>query len=306
MIKSSSKNKKKTIPNRKLLVLSVGFSALIIFGFVAYKVFFQDQVTKFSLKAAIVDQLSEHFPNSTFNTTATNLLTNAGFTVSYFNSDKVTVPFYRELVESGYGIIIFRSHSAMRVDEPIVDLFTSEVFDESKYYDYRSAGLLSKAQYLVPLGESTNEYYFAITPNFVEHFGSFPESIVIAMGCSSLNVTGMAQAFIDRGAKAYVGWTNVVLPNDTDYETTKFLEMFLGENRTLATSIAITNPHNYHDPETGMRVISKMDFYPALPSVGNLTISNLIAEAKDSKTLASGNLQLFSSAIAKVNFKRED
>jgi hypothetical protein len=279
---------------------------LIIFGFVAYKVFFQDQVTKFSLKAAIVDQLSEHFPNSTFNTTVTNLLTNAGFSVSYFSSENVTVSLYEKLVEGDYGIIIFRAHSAMRVDEPIVDLFTSEAYDESKYNDYRSAGFLSKAEYLVPLGQETGQFYFAITPNFVEHFGSFPKSIVIAMGCSSLNVTGMAQAFIDRGAKAYVGWTNVVLPNDTDYETTKFSELFLGENKTLATSIAITNPHNYHDPETGIRVISKMDFYPALPSVGNLTISNLIAEAKDSKTLAFGDLQLFSSAIAKVNFKRED
>jgi hypothetical protein len=285
-------------------VLSVGFSALIISGFVAYRIFFQDQLTKFSLKAAIVDQLSEHFPNSTFNTTATNLLTNAGFSVSYFSSESVNVSFYKQLIEGDYGIIIFRSHSAMRVDEPIVDLFTSEVFDESKYYDYRSAGLLSKAEYLVPLGLETGQFYFAITPNFIERFGSFPKSIIIAMGCSSLNVTGMAQAFIDRGAKAYVGWTNVVLPNDTDYETAKFLGMFLGENRTLGNSLAITNPHNYHDPEKDISVISKMDFYPF--SVDGLRISDLIAEVKDSKTLVFSDLQLFSSVIAKVNFKRED
>jgi hypothetical protein len=226
--------------------------------------------------------------------------------VSYFSSENVTVPFYEKLVEGDYGIIIFRAHSAMRVDQPIVDLFTSEEYDENKYYEYRSGGFLSKAEYLVPLGQETGQFYFAITPNFIERLGSFPKSIIIAMGCSSLNVSGMAQAFINKGAKAYVGWTNVVLPNDTDYETTKFLEMFLGENRTLATSIAITSPHNYHDPEKDISVISQMDFYPVLPSVGDLRISDLIAEARGSKTLASSDLQLFSSAIAKVSFKRED
>jgi hypothetical protein len=192
----------------------------------------------------------------------------------------------------------------LREDGTAVDLFTSEEYDKNKYSQY--AGLLSIAQYLVPLGESTNKSYFAITPNFIEHFGRFPKSIIIAMGCSSLNVTGMVQAFLDRGAKAYVGWINVVLPNDTDYETAKFLEMFLGENWTLAKSIAMTNPHNYHDPEKGISVISKMDFYPAWPSIGNLRISDLIAETKDSKASAFSDLQLFSSAIAKVNFKRED
>jgi hypothetical protein len=279
MTKSDSKNKKKTIPNRKLLVLSVGLSALIIFGFIAYRMFFQDQVTKFSLKAAIVDQLSEYFSNATFIARATNLLTNAGFSVSYFSWENVTVPFYEKLVEGDYGIIIFRSHSAMRVDEPIVDFFTSEVFDESKYYDYRSAGLLSKAEYLVPLGQETGQFYFAITPNFIERFGSFPKSIIIAMGCSGLNVTGTAQTFIDKGAKAYVGWTNIVLPNDTDYETAKFLEMFLGGNRTLANSLAITHPHNYHDSEKNISVISRMDFYPVSQSIDELKISDLIAEA---------------------------
>jgi hypothetical protein len=278
----------------------------MIFGFIAYKMFFQDQVTKFSLKAAIVDQLSEHFSDTTFNTTATNLLTNAGFTVSYFSSENVTVPFYEKLVEGDYGIIIFRAHSAMRVDEPIVDLFTSEEYDENKYYEYRSGGLLSKAEYLVPLGQETGQFYFAITPNFIERFGSFPKSIIIAMGCSSLNVSGMAQAFINKGAKAYVGWTNIVLPNDTDYETAKFLEMFLGENRTLGNSLSITKPHNYHDPEANISVISRMDFYPVSQLIDELKISDLIADAGNSKTLmAFGNLEQFSFVIANINFKRE-
>jgi hypothetical protein len=305
MSKSKSKNKKKATINKKLLLLSIGFGALIISGLIAYKTFFQDQATKFSLNAVIVDQLSVHFPNATFIARATNLLTNAGFNVSYFSSESVNVSFYRNLVEGVYGIIIFRAHSAMRMGEPIVDLFTSEEYSQGAYPEY--SGLLSKAEYLVPMGQTTGQFYFAITPNFIEKFGHFPKSIIIAMGCSGLNVSGMAQAFISRDATAYVGWTNTVLPNDTDYETARFLEMFLRENRTLATSIAITNPHHYHDPSTNTRVTSNMEFYPALPSVGDLKISDLIAEAKNSGTLMAFNdLNQSCFVIASINFKQKD
>jgi len=115
---------------------------------------------------------------------------------------------------------------------------------------------------------------------------------------------GMAQAFINRGAKAYVGWNETVLPTDTDYETAKFLEMFLGENKTLASAIDITGRHTYHDPSINITVTSRMDFYPPLPSVGDLKISDLIAEAKGSKTLtAFNNLGESSFLIANVNLK---
>ena len=299
MSRSSSKKK---IPNRRLLVLSVGLSVIMIFGFIAYTMFFQNQETKFSLKAVIVDQLSEHFPNSAFITIATNLLTNAGFNVSYFSSENVTVPFYREVVEDAYGIIIFRTHSALRNETTIVDLFTSEKYRQGAYPEY--AGLLSRAEYLVPLGQETGQFYFAIAPKFIESFGNFPKSVIIAMGCWSLKYSGMAQAFINRGAKAYVGWTETVLPNDTDHETTKFLEMFLGENKTLASAIDVTDRHIYHDPSVNITVTSEMDFYPPSPSVGDLKISDLIAEAKGSKTLTTfNNIEQSSFLIANVNLE---
>jgi hypothetical protein len=304
MGKSSSK---KTKSNRKLLALSIGLSVIIILGFVAYKMVFQNQETRFSLKAAIVDQLSQHFPNATFITRATNLLKNAGFNVSYFSYENVTVPFYKKLVEGSYGIIIFRAHSAIRVNETIVDLFTSEEYHENEYSEY--SGLLSVAEYLVPLGNSSGKFYFAITPDFIEHFGHFPESIVIAMGCSSLRVNcyEMAQSFIDRGAKAYVGWSEIVTPEDTDYETARFLEKFLGENETLSRSVKMTNSHTYYDPNRNTPVTTGMDYYPPSSYVEDLKIHDLIAEAESSKGLMTfENLEQFSLVIANINSRRKD
>jgi hypothetical protein len=257
------------------------------------------------MKAAIVDQVSENYPNSTFCTTVTKLLNDDGFSVSYFSWENVTVPFYETLIEGDYGIIIFRAHSAMRVNSsvPALDLFTSEEYSQSKYISQYSKynGLLDEAEYLVPLGQAQEpgKFYFAITPDFVERFGNFPKSIIIAMGCSGLNITSMAQAFIDKGATVYVGWTNVVLPNDTDFETAKFLEMFLSKNETLANSIEFTYPaRNYYDPENGITIRSWMESYPFLPSIDNLTVSNFVAEAKNTKTQSS-NIEKSSFLIAK-------
>ena len=306
MTMKNSKTKKKANLNRRLLVLSIVFSALLISGAIAYKVLLPGQATKFSMKAAIVDQVSENDPNSTFCTTVTKLLHDAGFSVSYFNWENVTVPFYETLVEGDYGIIIFRVHSAMRVNSsvPALDLFSSVEYDPNNQTELaqysKYSGLLDAAEYLVPLGQAQEpgKYYFAITPDFIERFGNFPKSIIIAMGCSGLNITSMAQAFIDKGATAYVGWTNIVLPNDTDYETAKFLEMFLGKNQTLANSIGFTYPaRNYYDPKNGITIISWMESYPVSPSIDNLTISNLITGTKNAKAQSS-NIEKSSFLIA--------
>jgi len=286
MRKGNSKNRK--VP-KKLLVLSVGLSATIVLGLIAYKTFFQTQETKFSLKAAIIDQLCEHFPNATFTQRATNLLEEAGFSVSYYESKTANVTFYKELAENGYGIIILRVHSALRANETIVDLFTSEPYDENKYLEERRNGLLTKGEYLFE--QQSGRFYFAITPKFIENLaGGFPKSVIIAMGCWSLKTEchEMAQSFINKGAKAYIGWTEIVLPNDTDHETARLLEMLLVQNETLESAVAflaLTGSHTYHDPDKNITVTSRMEFYPL--SERNLKISDLIAEAKTYHTTSA-------------------
>ncbi len=280
-MKRGNSKKEKKIPDKKLLVFSMGLITIIVFGFLVYRTFFQTPEIKFSLKATIIDQLAEHFPNPEFNETVTNLLRDAGFNVSYYGHETVNVSFYKELAKRDYGIIILRAHSALREDNKTVDLFTSEEYDQYKYGDMRGKGLLTKGEYLFE--QESERFYFAITPKFVESLeGYFPKSIVIAMGCWSLKpeCEQMANAFINRGAKAYVGWTEIVLHEDTDQETVRLLEMLLKENRTLADAIDKTDYYTYHGD--GKTIISRMKFHPQ--SAGDLRISELIAEAKASST----------------------
>jgi hypothetical protein len=304
--KKETAQQKTWIPSKKHLVAILIVLTLIITlcSFVFF-LFLQPSEVAFSLNAAIIDQLGESDPllsNSTFVESVTNLLKSRNFTVTYYNKT-LDVNFFKGLAEYNYGIIVLRVHSALREDNSTVDLFTSEKYASGKYQWERDHGLIVVGEYLY----TPEEYYFAITSLFINNLaGRFPKSIIIAMGCWSLKpgCEQMAKAFLDKGAKAYVGWNETVLPDDTDYETAKFLKMFLGENKTLASAIDITGRHIYHDPSINITVTSRMDFYPPLPSVGDLKISDLIAEAKGSKTLtAFNNFGQSSFLIVNINLE---
>jgi len=268
--KEQISQEKKLFSNKQLMIISIILVAIISLGLVLFDVLLQNQEAKFSFKAAIVDQLGKDFQSSEFNETGVvvNILTNAGFNVSYHRSETIDVAFYRGLARYNYGIIILRVHSATREGESIVDFFTSEEFRVDKYVSEQDDGFLTRGYYLWEPEKS----YFAVTPKFVGNLeGCFPKSIIIAMGCNSLNetCTEMAEAFINKGAKAYIGWTGLVQLSHTDNETVRLLSKFLPENETLSGAVNALD----RDPSYG----SRMKYYPL--EACNLTISELIAEA---------------------------
>jgi hypothetical protein len=279
--------KKKEIPREKtwvspkrLAAISMILIVIVASCLIVFFLFLQPEVP-FSLKAAIIDQLGEEFPNPTFVANVTALLQNYSFTVTYHNSS-LDVDFFNALASHNYGIIILRVHSALREDNSTVDLFTTEKYASGEYQWYRDHGLVVVGRYLY----RPEEYYYAVTSLFIRDLeGHFPKSIVIAMGCWSLKpgCEQMAMAYINKGAKAYIGWTDIVLPEDTDNETFRLLQMLLNENRTLADAVSRTNGYIYHgDNQT---IYSHMRFYPS--SEENLTISKLITEAKVSSSLTA-------------------
>jgi len=278
--------KKRKILDKKL-IFSTGIIAVIVLGLLYYKVSFKTPEIKFSMRAAIIDQLGRDFPNSEFNDTengrVAKLLRNYGFDVSYHPSENIDIAFYRGLAKYDYGLIILRAHSALREDNqtgaPVaVDLFTSENYtdDESYLWKERKLGLVTKGFYRW----RPNQWYFAITSKFIESLeGYFPKSIVIAMGCWSLKpgFEEMAEAFIQKGATAYIGWTDAVYPQDTDKETINLLNMLLNDDKKLSDAISETNGYPIPGGTT------HLDFHRK--SAGNLKISELINEAKSSTTI---------------------
>lgn len=269
--KAAALKEKRRFSNKQLAILSIISVSIIVLGSMLSFLLLQ-KPTKFSLNAAIIDQLEEGFKNQECVDNVTDILTDAGFNVTYHESGKLNVNFFKKLAKYDYGIIILRVHSALRDDNSTVDLFTAEPFDEHVHVQDLNNGLLVKGILNYPQGPKE---YFALTSKFIESLeGTFPKSIVIAMGCRSLKpkCEQLAEAFIKKGAEACIGWTDMVDSDHTDDETVKLLRMLLEEDKTIYDAVRSTSPD--------WRYFSKMRYYPE--SAGSLKISSLIAEAKAS------------------------
>jgi len=279
--------------NRKLLAVSIILAIVVIMGALLYQFFWRNQesLVKFSLKAAIIDQLSEDFPNKNFLGNITKMLEEYNFNVTYYNYTQTKVEFFKGLAKGDYGIIILRLHSALRIDGSAVDFFTSEPYDYYKYPKEQGDGLLVNGTLLY-----SGKQYFAFTPTFVEKLeGTFPKSIIIAMGCQSLNQTvkkQMAEAFCGKGAKVYIGWSGWVSVEHADEETVKLVKK-LYWNETIGEAIKEAFP----DPTWG----SYLKIYPDIESIRNLRILDLIKEAENSSLLTKSSLFGY-SYMAEVEF----
>jgi hypothetical protein len=269
------------------ILLAMILAVLVVLGLILSNAFLQPEA-KFPQTAVIVDQLGTAFPNPYFVSNVTSTLQAHGFRVDYYN-DSLNVDFFRSLASSNYGIVVLRAHSALRNDSSTVDLFTNEKYVVGEHQGEVDDGKLTKAEFTYVPGE----YYFALSSLFVENLqGSFPHSIIIGMGCESL-IRGdnpLAEAFVGKGAKAYIGWSDIVFPNDTDSETMNLLSAMLDENKTLGDAVGSTSSHSYTGSvsptnHTIIQVESRMELYPM--SSKNTTISELINQSGSSNSSLS-------------------
>lgn len=272
---------------RKRQIATAIFLAFILL-IVALSVYFtysflnpsQNQTSNQSseLKAAMVDHLSLTFPNQTFIQTATSTLKKAGYTVDYYPGEKVNVEFYRNLPTHGYKIIILRVHSSAAalegkeyVEAP-VSLFTSELYSGTNHVYEQLTDQLAIAS-CTPMPEPP--YYFAITPKFVTSStnGKFQNTLIIMMGCEGLNNTKMAEAFIEKGAKAYISWKGSVSASHTDQAAIHLLQHYLTEKQTIKQAVENTMKEVGTDPAYK----SLLTYYPS--RIGEQTIESINGES---------------------------
>jgi hypothetical protein len=243
-------------------------------------------------EVAIVDQLSS-IPgqqNPQFVNACINILNEGGLTWAYHKGEEVTVDFYRKLPSYGTSLIILRVHSAiMQTAKGIVSvlgLFTSEHYSVEAAKKYPED---VNDQRLVEAFFSEEERqqgisYFGIVPSFIEKSmeGTFKNTIIIMMGCEGLgyinpsthtreNYTDMADAFVKKGAKVYIGWDAPVSVNHTDQATVYLLQRLISHERTIKEAVDQTNYEIGSDPTYN----STLQYYPDTLEVQNYTIPNL-------------------------------
>jgi hypothetical protein len=235
--------RRKRAKSKKKLIYGIIAVIFILLCFATYSFLNQPNQTdetngnQFSYEAAIVDHLSfrEETKNETFKDSSVSILEAAGFDINYYPGEDVTVNFYRNLFSHNYGLIVLRVHSAIIGNSTRLGLFTSELFDESKYdtpsAPYYDDIVNAKPQRIVKAYFPDDPtQYFAISPEFIEKYGNFQNATVIMMGCDGLKYSTMAEAFRRKGAKICVGWDGLVSTPHTDHATTRLLQHLAVEN----------------------------------------------------------------------------
>jgi len=219
------------------------------------------------LKVAIVDHLSATQGNETFLEECTELLDEAGFVVDYYPTEEVTVDLYRNLPQHCYNFILLRVHSAslssLDPEKNVFDLFTSEEYSTTKYVAEQLDDRVRRCAFNTTYNpyEEGDPTFFGITHKFVRHSmkGEFHNTVVIMMGCDGMQRTEMANAFVGEGAKAYIGWNDLVTAPHTDNAAIHFLEQFVEQEQTLKEAVIATMDEVGADPTYG----SVLLYYPA-------------------------------------------
>jgi len=223
-----------------------GWIAIGLVCFLAY-VFLHQSGQTFQLcasqpplaKAAIVDHLSISWPNADFVKECTHLLEGAGYAVDYYRGEQVTVEFYRRLPSHGYKLILLRVHSAYIHKYLSLAMFTSEPYSKQRYV-YEQLRNRVASGYIEPYRKG-DPRYLVITDKFVRFSmkGSFDNAIIVMMGCTGIKKCA-ATAFLQRGAKAYIGWNGPVSAHHTDRATMHLLKHLLVEKETIGNAVTKT------------------------------------------------------------------
>lgn len=217
--------------------MGLGFALVCVFVFVA-----GGQISaavageKPALRAAIVDHLSESYPNPGFVEEASTLLRESGYSVDYYEAKEVTVELYRALPSHDYGLVLLRVHSAYIPKYLSLAMFTSEPYTKRRYV-YEQLRNRVAAGYVEPYEEG-DQKYLVVTDKFVRFSmeGSFDDTLVIMMGCTGIKKCA-ASAFIEKGAKAYIGWTGSVSAAHTDRTTIRLLKELLEKDRPVKEAV---------------------------------------------------------------------
>jgi len=214
--------------------------------------------------AVIVDQLQLTQPNPDFVSQTRDVLARAGYTVDYVPGDQVTVDFYRTLPDRHYDLVLLRVHAGITTEvdaqsgdktgTEYVSLFTGEPYSASKY-PQEQLDRLGKATYF-----EGGDPLFGIGPEFIEKSmeGDFNRSVVVMMGCDGLRSQKTAEAFLHKGASAFVSWSKPVSAPHTDAATVRLLEHLLIDKQPVQDAVAKTSLELGPDPtyKSELRVIT--------------------------------------------------
>jgi len=211
---------------RRSQIISIALSLIAICS-ALYLVSNRGHPIETEKRAAIIDGLSEEFPNPELIHSTSDVLRAKGYRVDIYNASAVTVGLYGELPSMGYNLMIIRVHCAPMDggNRPGAALFTSEE-EPGLYMTEQLLGWVRMARTL-----TRGDRYYSVTPAFLREGmkGEFDHTVIILMSCYGCIDDTLAETFIGKGASTFVGWTGRVTPEHMDGATSVLLERMLIE-----------------------------------------------------------------------------
>jgi len=199
-------------------------------------------------KAAIVDHLSISYPNPGFVNECKDILEGAGYDVDYYKGEQVTVELYRNLPTFGYKVILLRVHSAYIHQYLSLAMFTSEPYSKKRYVYEQLCNRVASG-YIEPYRKG-DPRYLVITDKFVRFSmeRDFNDALIIMMGCTGIKKCA-ATAFLERGARAYIGWDGLVSARHTDRTTIQLLKCLFVERKNIVNAVTQTMKDVGREPQ---------------------------------------------------------
>jgi len=155
-----------------------------------------------------------------------HLLSSAG--LSYVSYTGMGIEELKLLTTGQYRFIIIWAHSGIN------DMATTEQY--SPFYH-----VLEQLTGQVGTYHVAGKDYFSIEPGLIDEMGGrFQGTTVLLMGCNTMTQTGLAQAFVNKGASTVIGWRGLVSLTVTDMTVVTLFQRVLAEHQTTLQAVSET------------------------------------------------------------------
>jgi len=226
---------------------------------------------EFNVTSALVyDSLSAEYPNDTLIDAIVSTLEAAGVNVTVVRGYNASLDW---LVAAGrYDLVIIRAHGAYNGDpdsgRPLgTYIYTGlpEALAYAVYGEYLVEGL-EKGYFAfgvvpvpgVPLDELTR--YLTVSPLFIrEEVAAMKGAIIVFSGCYGLTDERLAQAFLARGAVAFIGWDGNVTLSHSDAALEALVEELAANGWDPWAAVEAVAATLGPDPYTGaaLRIVTR-------------------------------------------------
>lgn len=183
--------------------------------------------------AVIVDSFYSSTPQ--FTDAAAGFLTSRGVHVDVYKGENVTVDLYKQLPAYGYSLIILRVHAGILQSDPTAPtfLFTNEPYGTYAWQMEQMEGQVLSGK--IDPDNSSEQPLFTVGPTFVaiSMEGNFNNSVVILSSCLGLYTDQLADAFVKKGTKVFMGWDEKVTLTHADEACNLLLKALIDERLTV-------------------------------------------------------------------------